>query len=138
MKKTISGADGSKETVEGSPEEIAEYERLREERAKRERKPEVLKGSSDLEKLLELWQTVASVPRPTYPQPIWIVSCPICSHVNCVCNRWFPTPFVPTFVPQFQPWLGGTHTVSGDSIVVADRPERMDNPLGATWVTSKD
>jgi len=106
VKRTFKRADGTEEVLEGTADELAEYERrLREERPPAPKKPGVLKGKG-LEDLLREIQSVPErvvdrLPRPWtqpphYPNPIWVVSCPVCGQVGCGGNHWWPGTFTIT------------------------------------------
>lgn len=80
MKRTFKRPDGTEETLEGTAEELAEYERKLNESEGKAPKPGVLKGKG-LEDLLREIQPVPYWPLPG--TPIWIVSCSVCRRVNC-------------------------------------------------------
>lgn len=123
MKKTFRHEDGSFVTIEGTAEEIRQYERIVEnDRRGNEPKkqgPDVLKGVpalgvDEIKKLIEDLGLKPQEARPsqpilpwtTVPYPPW---CPKCGGSPCACYLTYP-PW-PTY-PQI--WCK-TVTVSGDS-----------------------
>ncbi len=131
MKKTFRQDDGSFVTIEGTPPEIREYERILErEREERSRKQPVLKGSEQdgvdeaLKRLLE--ELTAGQPKPitsdkvapwwpSYPQyPQYPGRCMSCGGSPCICHITYPLwPLYP------QIWCK-TVTTSGNSIVLPE------------------
>ena len=111
MTKRVKRPDGTEETVEGTPEEIAEYERaLNEGRPATKRKPPILKGK-ELEELqqwireniAEVLRRIDALPPPIQitqypstfiqpPLPIWCIYCGTygCnrSHIICDTKTW--------------------------------------------------
>jgi hypothetical protein len=108
MRKVVKRADGHEETIEGTPEEIREYERIVENDRvpKQKRAPELIKGrggdpepddsSSKLRRLLkEIEERNRKLSPPTpwqpwvSPGPIWITSCSQCHRNPCACRQQF-------------------------------------------------
>lgn|SRR5574337_564411 len=102
MKRTFKRPDGTEEQVEGTAEELAEYERrLRGEISEQKRPPPVLRGAeldgepvTDQEvewiRTLRRLRTVPSIPEyPTYPIPQ-----PIVTYKQWTTNRtWIPCKY---------------------------------------------
>lgn len=103
MRKVVKRPDGSEEAIEGTPEEVREYERIVEnDRIPKQKKvPEVIRGSEQtsdrskslkemLDEMKRNWGRKRNpAPSPwhpwTSPGPIWITPCPICHRNPCVC-----------------------------------------------------
>jgi hypothetical protein len=101
VKRTFKRPDGTEETLEGTPEELAEYEKkLQRESAQTPKKPETLKGApvdyTEIAKILE--EAAKKIPQrePWYPddwyraKPIWIVPCSMCHCNPCNCRWHYP------------------------------------------------
>lgn len=132
MKKTLRQEDGSFVTIEGTAEEIRQYERIvesdRRGQEPKKQSPDVLKGAPELDadqirKILEdlgmrpqLQETrpvQPIVPRTVPYHPSW---CPRCGGLPCVCDLAYPAwPLYPG-----QIWCK-TVTVSSDSTYAGDR-----------------
>jgi len=107
MRKIVKRQDGAEETIEGTPEEIREYERIAEnDRNPRKPagKPEVLKG--DESELAKNLRRIAEAQeererrerRPFSPLiPTWIPNgyCSTCMNFNCRCK--YLQPFWPPY-----------------------------------------
>ena len=123
MKKTFQQPDGSFVTIEGTPDEIRQYERIlekeREPKQKQGSLTDVLKGQEAQDALRKLLDELASPPRsdppaipfrPAYPPPApyqpWCIKCG-----TSPCTCWITYPMWPQW-PQI--WCK-TITVSGDS-----------------------
>lgn len=116
MRKVVKRPDGHEETIEGTPEEIREYERIVEnDRVPKHKKaPELIKGkegeqtpeqSKSLKRLLEEIEErnrkMQPVPTPwqpwVSPGPVWIASCSMCHCSPCACRQyWMPTTITMT------------------------------------------
>lgn len=100
MKRTVRKPDGSEEVMEGTAEELAEYERkLNSENRQQPVKPGVLKGR-ELEELLEEFFKDTPRPQPfpdwpTRPDYFWITSCSVCGLTGCAANHWIQTDLLP-------------------------------------------
>lgn len=110
MKRTFRRHDGVEETIEGTPEELAEHERrLRDEADKaneglriRPTKPEILKGAEvDSVPLTEgeiaivrAMREAARLASPPYTQPFGTYFCLTCNSSPCKCR-----------VITFEPWI---------------------------------
>lgn len=114
MKKHLKRPDGSEETVEGTPEEISEYERISSGKAKvveQAKRPEVLKGAPiDEEQLREFMEQLERqlnpVVQPIIYPPIFLTSCSRCHRYPCDCMWQWP--------------YGYTVTLGGNSLTVVD------------------
>lgn len=114
MKKHLKRPDGSEETVEGTPEEISEYERISSGKAKaveQAKRPEVLKGSPiDEDQLREFMEKLDRLSNPVVQPinyaPIFIASCSRCRQYPCGCTWQWP--------------YGYTVTLGGNSLTVVD------------------
>jgi len=104
LKRTFKRPDGTEETLEGTAEELAEYERKLREPEQRPARPGVLKGKG-LEELLREMRALPDrvaerLPRPwitqPYPYPIWVVSCPTCGRIDCNGYHAWPIGFTIT------------------------------------------
>ena len=128
MKRTFKRADGTEETLEGSAEELAEYERRLRESEGRGPKPGVLKGRElgdllkDLLERPEVDELARKFHRPYWPPgPIWVVSCSICGRVGCDGNHW-PQPLyqpytITTTTTTEWPGLGEAPRLDGVELV---------------------
>lgn len=140
MKKRFRQDDGSFVTIEGSPEEIREYERMLErDRAPKPSKqqPDVLKGieagNDELRRLLDELQKPerrGSDPSPAPTTPWWpapspyISWCVRCGGCPCVCHVTYPTwPLYP------QIWYR-TVTTTGNITLPAGTYDGPDGLLG--------
>lgn len=95
MKKTFKRPDGTEEVLEGTAEEIAEYERKLNER-RPEPKPEVLKGAPTpeqekdfakmIEEIIKKLQPSDQIVTPMYPGTPWPFRCGICMSDPCACR----------------------------------------------------
>lgn len=95
MKRTVRKPDGSEEVMEGTAEELAEYERkLNSESRQQPAKPGLLRGKDPLDFFrdrdpLDFFRENPDSPWPN--RPIWVVSCSICQRINCSGCGHFPT-----------------------------------------------
>lgn len=117
MKRTFKRPDGTEEVLEGTAEELAEYERTLQETSRRPPKPGVLKGSGLEEALKRIAGTLERREerdrQPYWPSgPIWITSCFTCGRIGCggSCYRY----------DVYQP--GVTITTTSDTIRLTDAP----------------
>ncbi|MBV9125646.1 MAG: hypothetical protein JO112_20035 [Planctomycetes bacterium] len=74
MKRTFRHPDGTEETLEGTAEELAEYEKKLK-REQQEKRPDVLKGAPDV---VYVPYIVGPLQVQPYPQPCWV-----CGQYNC-------------------------------------------------------
>jgi hypothetical protein len=132
MKKTFRQEDGSFVTIEGTADEIRQYERIVEsDRRGNEPKkqgPDVLKGEEASDALKELLEKLGN-PRPVQPTfvpwtPSWCIKC---GGQPCVCYLTYP-PW-PTY-PQiwYKTVAGNVITVSGDSTLPVNTYDGFDGP----------
>jgi hypothetical protein len=136
VKKTFRQEDGSFVTIEGTAEEIRQYERIVENDRRgnepKKQKPDVLKGlpetAEEVKKILERlgWEPKEKQPRPL-PQPIvtpWIPPFPSwclrCGGNPCVCHITYPS--WPTY-PQiwYRTTAGDSITLTGDTTMPSSR-----------------
>jgi hypothetical protein len=106
VKKTIKRPDGTEEVVEGTAEEIAEYERKLREGTKPSKKKPVLHGAevdgiplTEAESMLVRMKRMGLLEKPDplfipyiqpYIQPL--LGCQICGQLNCMQTHiWFET-----------------------------------------------
>jgi ferredoxin len=96
MKKTFKKPDGTEEIIEGTPEEIAEYERQVRERLGPSKKPSpsgfgILKGAPavDWSEFVKLLPVPAIYPYQPIGQTIWMVPCTGCGYCNCMCGSGY-------------------------------------------------
>ncbi len=104
MKRTNKRPDGTEEVLEGTPEELAEYERRLREPAKKP-KPDVLKGSEAESETAREWRQllkdladISRLSQPVYvpylipppilvdPQPCWICGAYNCRQMHIWCG----------------------------------------------------
>lgn len=121
MKRTLKRPDGGEEVLEGTAEELAEYERQLREGPKKPQRPGVLRGRELEEQLDGLrkiiddlhprpapWTPLNPLPwQPWQPGPIWVTSCPTCGRVGCGGQCW------PTLLPHI---TCGTVTLGGTDL----------------------
>lgn len=90
MKRTFKRPDGTEETLEGTAEELAEYERKLNQQNEQQQpgKPGILKGK-ELEALIK--RTIGPWQVP-FSSLIWLVSCPICQRGSCDGSNHFLYP----------------------------------------------
>lgn len=123
MKRTFKRLDGVEETLEGTAEELAEYERrIRESGRTTKSKPDVLKGKglSEIlkeiagdESVKELIERLRPPRDPLWPSyPIWVVSCSICGRTDCNGYHGI-NPWVQPMQPYLPP--GVTITWTGNA-----------------------
>lgn len=139
MKRTFKRPDGTEEVLEGTAEELAEYERKLNESEKKQPKPGVLRGKSQqeeaLRELAEAAKRIAgaaerNTPVPWLPyrtHPIWIVSCSVCGRVNCDGNHW---------AQPLYPYITLTTSVTDNKIVMNERVGDTTHVVGfdrPTW-----
>lgn len=123
MKRTFKRSDGTEETLEGTAEELAEYERKVNESERKDPKPGVLKGKGLDDLLREIQATPERVDlalRPSFtwpPVPIWIISCSICGRVSC--NGYHGDPSTPYCDG------GVTITTTGDAVRMMGAVSRL-------------
>jgi hypothetical protein len=118
MKRTFRRPDGAEETLEGTPEELAEHERRLREQSQPVKAPpdqtrDVLLGKTMeewkqwLDELKKLNPSFPPLPQPEpliHPGPIWIVSCSLCQSYPCRCKSLG--------------WPHGTITVTGTTAFI--------------------
>jgi hypothetical protein len=99
MKRTFKRPDGTEETLEGTAEELAEYERKLNESERKAPKPGVLKGREleavpdqlrRLQEAIDRFSDRMPLYWPRPDNPIWIVSCSVCGRINCNGYHGFP------------------------------------------------
>lgn len=138
MRRTFKRADGTEETLEGTAEELAEYERRLREQSKPAPKPGVIKGKG-LEELIREIQAVPERvaervrgPWPNWdPGPIWVVSCPVCGRVGCDGNHW-DQPLNPW------PHFTITMTTTADRVLLQEQPVAAPGYVLGQWQGSSD
>lgn len=94
MRKIVKRPDGSEEVIEGTPEEIREYERVIESSGKAlpQKKPNLIKGNwipdpPFVVKITEWEKQREKHWRYQPPSLLWMVSCPQCHRVSCMCQH---------------------------------------------------
>jgi len=80
VKKTYKHPDGTEEILDGTPEEIAELERLLDRPKRLEKKPEVLKGKN--QEWAELLKKLQEIPPNGFTQHLRS-SCVMCGKYDC-------------------------------------------------------
>lgn len=109
MKKTIQLSDGSTETMEGTAEEIAAYEKAKREQANESAKPKkrVLLKEEELRALIAE-ELAKHVPATITVYPHIACTCPIC----VPCKPYFSRPLIQPWIdPYIEPvcppvWIG--------------------------------
>lgn len=138
MKKTFRQEDGSFVTIEGTAEEIRQYERIVESDRRgnepKKQRSDVLKGAPEptADQIRKIIEDLGMKPQPQETSPVqpilpWtgpalLSWCPRCGGAPCVCYLTYPS-----WPPSFQIWCK-TATVSGDSTLPSSVYDGFNGP----------